>query len=127
MSDNDIRRPIRTLLVDDHALLRAGFRTILDTQPDITVVGDANQTIYSFTGATPEHLLRFTATHPGAATVRLVRNYRSTPPVLALANRMLTDTNGQRRGGSVELVPQREGGAPPQLTALDDDPAEAAE
>lgn len=33
--------PIRVLLVDDHALLRAGFRTILDTQPDITVVGEA--------------------------------------------------------------------------------------
>lgn len=34
--------PIRVLLVDDHALLRAGFRTILDTQPDITVVGEAS-------------------------------------------------------------------------------------
>jgi len=33
--------PIRVLLVDDHAMLRAGFRTILDTQPDITVVGEA--------------------------------------------------------------------------------------
>ncbi|MGO2050524.1 MAG: response regulator [Microbacterium sp.] len=34
--------PIRVLLVDDHAVLRAGFRTILDTQPDITVVGEAS-------------------------------------------------------------------------------------
>ncbi|MDQ0728047.1 response regulator transcription factor [Microbacterium sp. W4I20] len=34
-------QPIRVLLVDDHSLLRAGFRTILDTQPDITVVGEA--------------------------------------------------------------------------------------
>jgi len=33
--------PIRVLLVDDHAMLRAGFRTILDIQPDITVVGEA--------------------------------------------------------------------------------------
>lgn len=33
--------PIRVLLVDDHAMLRAGFRTILDTQPDITVIGEA--------------------------------------------------------------------------------------
>ncbi|MFK0239946.1 response regulator [Microbacterium sp. NPDC090281] len=33
---------IRVLLVDDHALLRAGFRIILDTQPDITVVGEAS-------------------------------------------------------------------------------------
>lgn len=34
--------PIRVLLVDDHSMLRAGFRTILDTQPDITVVGEAS-------------------------------------------------------------------------------------
>lgn len=34
--------PIRVLLVDDHAMLRAGFRTILDAQPDITVVGEAS-------------------------------------------------------------------------------------
>ncbi len=34
--------PIRVLLVDDHAMLRAGFRTILDVQPDITVVGEAS-------------------------------------------------------------------------------------
>ena len=33
--------PIRVLLVDDHAMLRAGFRTILETQPDIRVVGEA--------------------------------------------------------------------------------------
>lgn len=34
--------PIRVLLVDDHAMLRAGFRTILETQPDIAVVGEAS-------------------------------------------------------------------------------------
>ncbi|WP_394195459.1 response regulator [Microbacterium foliorum] len=39
MSGSDA--PIRVLLVDDHAMLRAGFRTILDTQSDITVVGEA--------------------------------------------------------------------------------------
>ncbi|MDQ0643028.1 response regulator [Microbacterium murale] len=33
--------PIRVLLVDDHEMLRAGFRTILDSQPDITIVGEA--------------------------------------------------------------------------------------
>nr|WP_201470777.1 response regulator transcription factor [Microbacterium hydrocarbonoxydans] len=37
----DTSAPIRVLLVDDHAMLRAGFRTILDTQADITVVGEA--------------------------------------------------------------------------------------
>lgn len=53
--------PIRVLLVDDHALLRAGFRTILDTQPDITVVGEAS------TGA--EAVAQAAALHPDVITM----------------------------------------------------------
>lgn len=125
-----VRDQYRHFVVDEYQDVNALQQRLLDLwvggRGDICVVGDPAQTIYSFTGATPQHLLRFTSTHPGAATVRLVRNYRSTPPVLALANRLLTDPSGQRRGGAVELVPQREGGEPPRLTALDDDPAEAA-
>ncbi|WP_114201373.1 ATP-dependent DNA helicase UvrD2 [Janibacter anophelis] len=125
-----VRDQYRHFVVDEYQDVNALQQRLLDLwlggRGDICVVGDPAQTIYSFTGATPEHLLGFTRHHPGAQTVRLVRNYRSTPPVLALANRMLTDANGQRRGGAVELVPQREGGNPPSLTALDDDPAEAA-
>jgi DNA-binding NarL/FixJ family response regulator len=43
--------PIRVLLVDDHALLRAGFRTILDSQPDITVVGEASTGVEALAAA----------------------------------------------------------------------------
>src|SRR5699024_10373612 len=57
---------------------------------------------------------------------RLVRNYRSTPQVLSLANTLLTGPSGQRRGGAVELVAQHEGGPRPELTVHDDDQAEAA-
>ncbi|WP_311245614.1 response regulator transcription factor [Microbacterium sp. WCS2018Hpa-23] len=53
--------PIRVLIVDDHAMLRAGFRTILDTQPDITVVGEAA------TGA--EALAQASALHPDVITM----------------------------------------------------------
>lgn len=56
---------------------------------DIAVVGDPDQTIYTFTGATPEFLLGFEARHPGARRVVLRDNYRSTPRVLALANRLM--------------------------------------
>ena len=41
MSDNDIRRPIRTLLVDDHALLRQGMRSLLEREDVVDVVGEA--------------------------------------------------------------------------------------
>ena len=56
---------------------------------DLAVVGDPDQTIYTFTGATPEFLLRFEERHPGARTVALVENYRSTPEILGLANRLI--------------------------------------
>ena len=56
---------------------------------DLAVVGDPDQTIYSFTGATPEFLLRFESRHPGARVVALDENYRSSPEILALANRLI--------------------------------------
>ncbi len=65
---------------------------------DIGVVGDPDQTIYTFTGATPDYLLQFTRKHPGAQTIALTHNYRSTPQILALANRL---TEGGPRGGLV--------------------------
>ena len=54
---------------------------------DVAVVGDASQTIYSFTGATPQHLLGFPARFPGAHIVRLVRNYRSSPQIVSWPTR----------------------------------------
>lgn len=51
----------------------------LGERDNLCVVGDASQTIYSFTGATPDHLLDFRIRHPGATVVKLVRDYRSTP------------------------------------------------
>ncbi len=62
---------------------------------DLCVVGDPDQTIYTFTGATPDYLLHFAEKHPGARTIALTQNYRSTPQVLAFANRL---TAGGPRG-----------------------------
>ena len=61
----------------------------LGDRDDLCVVGDANQTIYSFAGATPEHLLGFRRRFPGAVVVRLQRDYRSTPQVVELANALV--------------------------------------
>ncbi len=61
----------------------------LGDSQDIAVVGDPDQTIYTFTGASPEFLLRFAERHRGARIVSLVDNYRSTPQILALANRLV--------------------------------------
>ncbi len=82
----------------------------LGDSADLAVVGDPDQTIYTFTGATPEFLLRFGERHPGARTVALTDNYRSTPQVLGLANRLTADTP---RGA---LRPTLQAGPIPTLT-----------
>jgi DNA helicase-2/ATP-dependent DNA helicase PcrA len=56
---------------------------------DVCVVGDVDQSIYGFTGATPEFLTVFATRHPGTRVIELTENYRSTPEVLTLANRLL--------------------------------------
>jgi DNA helicase-2/ATP-dependent DNA helicase PcrA len=58
----------------------------LGDRDDICVVGDPNQTIYSFAGADPESMSRFLARWPGATQVRLDRCYRCSPQVVAAAN-----------------------------------------
>ncbi|NJD27921.1 MAG: ATP-dependent DNA helicase UvrD2, partial [Chloroflexi bacterium] len=65
--------------------------------------------IYTFTGATPEYLLRFEARHPGARVVALAQNYRSSPEILALANRLVEP--GQRGA----LVAPRPAGPSPTI------------
>jgi DNA helicase II / ATP-dependent DNA helicase PcrA len=77
--------------------------------PDLAVVGDPDQTIYTFTGATPDFLLRFAERHPGARTVTLAENYRSSPQILELANRIVA---GGPRG---VLVATQPAGPPPAI------------
>ncbi|GAA0419694.1 UvrD-helicase domain-containing protein [Leifsonia naganoensis] len=66
----------------------------LGSRRDLCVVGDASQTIYSFAGARSEYLLGFEREHPGATVVRLEQNYRSTPGVIATANRLMRGRSG---------------------------------
>lgn len=84
----------------------------LGDSADLAVVGDPDQTIYTFTGATPEFLLHFTDRHPGARTVTLADNYRSSPQVLALANRL---TAGSPRGALRPTLPM---GPAPTITRM---------
>ncbi|EYT84116.1 ATP-dependent DNA helicase, partial [Streptomyces sp. Tu 6176] len=97
----------------------------LGERDSLCVVGDASQTIYSFTGATPDHLLDFRARHPGATVVKLVRDYRSTPQVVHLANGLLALARGRAADHRLELVSQRPAGPEPEYTAYADEPAEA--
>ncbi|MEU9911469.1 ATP-dependent DNA helicase UvrD2 [Streptomyces sp. NPDC051001] len=97
----------------------------LGDRDNLCVVGDASQTIYSFTGATPDHLLDFRTRHPGATVVKLVRDYRSTPQVVHLANGLLAQASGRAADHRLELVSQRAPGPEPLYTEYTDEPAEA--
>src|ERR671939_151051 len=88
-----VRRQYRHFVVDEYQDVNALQQRLLDLwrgdRSDVCVVGDASQTIYSFTGASPTYLLGFPRRHPGSRVVRLIRNYRSTPQVVGLANALL--------------------------------------
>ncbi|MET8974516.1 ATP-dependent DNA helicase UvrD2 [Streptomyces sp. NPDC004539] len=97
----------------------------LGDRDDLCVVGDASQTIYSFTGATPDHLLDFRTRHPGATVVKLVRDYRSTPQVVHLANGLLAQASGRAADHRLELISQRAPGPEPVYSEYADEPEEA--
>ncbi|MBX9246774.1 ATP-dependent DNA helicase UvrD2 [Actinotalea ferrariae] len=124
-----VRSQYRHFVVDEYQDVSPAQQHLLDQwlggRTELCVVGDPSQTIYSFTGATPHHLLTFGQRYPDAQVVRLVRDYRSTPQVVDVANRLLAAT-GRRRGSGLELVAQRPTGPAVGYTTYDDDEAEAA-
>ena len=89
------------LLVDEYQDTSvAQFRLVsLLTGPErnICVVGDDDQSIYSFRGATVENILSFEKFYPGAKTIRLEQNYRSTSNILNAANCVIQH-NTERKG-----------------------------
>jgi DNA helicase II / ATP-dependent DNA helicase PcrA len=93
----------------------------LGGRDEICVVGDPAQTIYSFAGANADYLRHFPQKFPGATTVELVRNYRSTPEVVIAANRLLAGSASR----GVELRAQRPAGAAVTYAEHTDEVAEA--
>ncbi|MFE4874379.1 MULTISPECIES: ATP-dependent DNA helicase UvrD2 [unclassified Streptomyces] len=126
---DQIRRQYQHFVVDEYQdvspLQQRLLELWLGERDNLCVVGDASQTIYSFTGATPDHLLNFRTRHPGATVVKLVRDYRSTPQVVHLANGLLGQASGRAAEHRLELVSQREAGPEPVYTEYGDEPAEA--
>ena len=93
----------------------------LGDRDDLCVVGDEDQTIYTFTGATSSYLTGFTERHPGAREITLSRNYRSSPEILALANRLLA-AEGRRK----QLIATMPAGPVPSIRGFADGDAELA-
>ncbi len=125
----EFRDRYRCFVVDEYQDVTPLQQRVLDAwlgnRDDLTVVGDANQTIYSFTGATPRYLLDFSRRFPDAAVVRLERDYRSTPQVVSLANRVIAGARGRMAGSKLHLVGQRDAGPEPTFAEHADEVAEA--
>ncbi len=124
-----IRAQYQHFVVDEYQDVSPLQQRLLDLwlgeRDSLCVVGDASQTIYSFTGATPDHLLNFRTRYPQATVVKLVRDYRSTPQVVHLANGLLNQAKGRAAEHRLELVSQREAGPDPLYAEYADEPAEA--
>lgn len=125
---DQIRRQYRHFVVDEYQDVSALQQFLLDQwlggREELCVVGDPAQTIYSFAGASPAQLLNFPQRFPQATQVRLVRDYRSTPQVVNLANGLMRQRGASQTG--VELVAQRPSGPDVAYVTHPDDAAEAA-
>jgi DNA helicase II / ATP-dependent DNA helicase PcrA len=121
-----VREQYRFFVVDEYQdvspLQQELLNLWLGERNDVCVVGDASQTIYTFAGATPQYLLGFTAQHEDATVVRLEQSYRSTPAIVAAANRIM-----HGRPGALDLhaAPGAPTGHAPVVTEYPQDRAEA--
>src|SRR3954452_7705909 len=120
----EFRARYRSFVVDEYQDVTPLQQRLLDAwlgdRKDLCVVGDAQQTIYSFTGATPDYLLGFRRRFPEATEVRLVRDYLSTPQVVELANGVLAAVPEK-----LDLRAQRADGPAPAFEEHPDETAEA--
>ena len=124
-----IRSQYRHFVVDEYQDVNPLQQRLLDAwlggRDDLTVVGDASQTIYSFTGASSEYLIDFPRRYRQAVVVRLVRDYRSTPQVVDLANAVIAQARGEEAQLRVALRGQRPPGPEPEMKIFPDEVAEA--
>jgi DNA helicase II / ATP-dependent DNA helicase PcrA len=115
------RNRIRAVTVDEYQDVNLLQQTLLETwlgdRPQLCAVGDDYQAIYSFTGATPRYLLEMHERYPDLEVVRLERNYRSTPEVLDVANRLA----GHLGGATKVLTSDRAAGPAPVVKAFFDE------
>ena len=114
----------RTFTVDEYQDVNLLQQTLLNQwlgdRDELCVVGDDYQSIYGFTGATPEYLLEMPKRFHNTKVMRLETNYRSTPQVLAVANRLVPKLGGAEK----VLHAVKEPGPEPALRRFSDGRAE---
>jgi DNA helicase-2/ATP-dependent DNA helicase PcrA len=121
-----VRARYRAILVDEYQDSNSAqyelLKLLYGDRAHLCAVGDDDQSIYRFRGAEVRNILSFPDSFPGTKIVRLVRNYRSTAPILRAAQAVVSRNKGRL---GKELVAVREGGKPPELVRLRDQDEEA--
>jgi DNA helicase-2/ATP-dependent DNA helicase PcrA len=111
----EVRARYRWFSVDEYQdtnpIQEALLRVWLGERRDVCVVGDPDQTIYSFTGASSDFITTFPRRYPGARIVELRENYRSSRQIIALANRLAT----RAESGESRLIAVHPAGPDPHL------------
>ncbi|MGE3691641.1 MAG: ATP-dependent helicase, partial [Novosphingobium sp.] len=120
------QRRFKYILVDEYQdtnqVQYLWLRLLAQESRNICVVGDDDQSIYSWRGAEVANILRFEKDFPGAKVIRLEQNYRSTPDILAAASQLI-DANSERLGKT--LWTERNGGDKLRVIGVWDGPEEA--
>src|SRR5439155_1109797 len=121
-----VRDRYRAFTVDEYQDVNLLQQTLLDRwlgkRDELCAVGDDYQSIYAFTGTSPEYLLAMPQRFPSATVVRLEDNYRSTPEVLEIANRLVPQLGGAPK----VLRPTRLGGPEPVTESFTEPEHEAS-
>lgn len=124
---NKVRSQYRNFTVDEFQDVSPVqfelLRLWLGNRDDVCVVGDPAQTIYSFSGATSEYLTKFETHFPRTQQFELTHNYRSTKPIIEVANQILIKDGTS----SVRLKTQKTEGPKVKLTDYVSDESEASE
>ena len=112
----------RYIMVDEYQdtnkLQAQIVRLMADSHENVAVVGDECQSIYSFRGASFENMLQFPELFPGARIIKLEENFRSTQPILNLANAIIADAT---QGYAKQLFSRASEGPPPMLVSTRDE------
>lgn len=99
------RRRFKHVLIDEYqdtnhaqySLVAALVGQDDEESPELCVVGDSDQSIYAFRGATIRNIEDFERDYPGARTILLEQNYRSTQTILSAANAVIAQNEGRRK------------------------------